>query len=155
VVRDGRAVQTGWDQVIAPAKTDEQKAFLLDFIAKRSRSDPRELIGPFRFEVLGVIRKGKIVGAVLLTTFRSGDAEIACVGDKGWLTRGDLRGLFRFCFEGLDLRRITSVVHRKHRVAREFNERVGFKMEGVKAAGMADGRDAILYGMTRNACRWI
>jgi RimJ/RimL family protein N-acetyltransferase len=141
--------------VIAPAKTDEQKSFLLDFIAKRSRSDPRELIGPFRFEVLGVIRRGKIVGAVLLTTFRSGDAEIACVGDKGWLSRGDVRGLFKFFFADLGLRRVSSVVSRKNKVSRVFCERLGFKMEGVKAAGMADGRDAILYGMTRNACRWI
>lgn len=155
MVRHARADEAGRDSVIYPARTPEQKAFLVKYIADKLGLDPNDLVGSYRFETLGAIKSGKVIGCVLLTQFRSGDAEILCCGEPGWLTKNSLNVIFRYCFEDLQLRRLTSIVHRKHKVARKFNERIGFRMEGVKTSGMADGRDAILYGMTRSACRWI
>jgi hypothetical protein len=79
---------------------------------------------------------------------------MSCAGDPGWLTRKSLRAFFHFPFVQLKCRRVTGIVHRKNKRARDVNERMGFRLEGVCKHGFETG-DAIIYGMTRAECRWI
>lgn len=143
--------------MIVPARTDTERLLLLTYLASKDgkgAGDPKELVGPYRFEAAAVLDQGALMGAVLLTQFRSGDAEIICAGEPGWVTRGNLKAVFAWVFGDLALRRITAVVHRRNKTSRRFCERTGYKLEGVKIAAMDDGGDAFLFGMTATACNW-
>ena len=107
------------------------------------------------FEVAAAVNgQGVILGAVLYTNFRRCSIEMTSAGAPGWLTRGNLRGFFSYPFEQLGCRRVTGIVHRKNKHARQINERLGFKLEGICRHGFPDG-DACVYGMIRKDCRWI
>lgn len=141
--------------MIIQARSPEHRAMLVEWMARKTGKQAIDLVGPFHFEVLGVIKDGKLMGAVLFTQFRSGDAEVTCVGEPGWLSRGVVKGFVQFGFGTLGLRRMTAIVHRKHRLSRRLAEGLGFKMEGVKPSAMDDGGTAIHYGMLAQTCRWI
>lgn len=142
--------------MIVPARTNEEKQFLLQFIASKIRNaTPQSLVGEMPFEVAAsVSSKGMILGSVLYTNYRCGSIEMTQAGTPGWLTRENLRVLFSYPFEQLGCRRVTGIVHRKNKHARQINERLGFKLEGISRHGFPDG-DACIYGLIRKDCRWI
>jgi hypothetical protein len=140
--------------IIRPDAPDE-RAYVVSFIASRIRTTPEALVGAMPFEVLAAVgRDGTLKGAVLYTNFRGPSIEMTCAGTPGWLTRPHLREFFGYPFNQLGVRRVTGIVHRKNKHARNINERLGFKLEGVCRHGFKDG-DACVYGMTRADCRWI
>jgi len=106
------------------------------------------------YEVFAAIGNDKIKGAVLYINYRGPSIEMACAGEPGWLTKSHIAQFFAYPFLVLKCRRITSIVHRKNKVARSMNERLGFKLEGVCKHGFDDG-DACIYGMVRAHCKWI
>lgn len=86
--------------------------------------------------------------------FRTVAMSVAAVPKTSWLTRQHLATFFGYPFEQLGCERITSIVARKNKHAREFNERLGFKYEGCARRGFYPD-DAMLYGMLKSECRWI
>lgn len=106
------------------------------------------------FEVAAVVNGGAVRGVVLYINYRGASIEMSCAGEVGWLTRRALAAFFSYPFVQLKCRRVTGIVHRKNKRARDLNERLGFRLEGVCKHGFETG-DAIIYGMTRAECRWI
>ena len=141
--------------MIRPATTPEQRASLLDWAAKEAAVAGHDFVGSAPFEAFAVIRQDRLVGAIFLTNFRRGDAEISVVGRKGWLSKAVCVEFFTFCFQVAKLSRITSFVARRHKRARKLNEGIGFVLEGVKKKGIDGKSDLIMYGMTAQQCRWI
>jgi RimJ/RimL family protein N-acetyltransferase len=128
---------------------------IVAMIASRIKMTPEALVGAMPFELLASVSDdGRLMGAVLYTNYRSGSIEMTQAGVPGWLTLGSLRTLFGYPFLQLGCRRVGGLVHRKNRLARDINERLGFRMEGVLKDAFPNG-DGILYGMTRSECRWI
>lgn len=141
--------------MIVPARTDDERWFLVSYIARKLRMDnPRDLVGDMPFYVVGVVVRDELKGAVIYTNYRDGCCEMSCAGEPGWLNRADLATLFGHPFHTLECRRVTGIVHRKNKKARSLNERLGFRLEGVCRRGFKTG-DAVIYGMLREDCRWI
>lgn len=141
--------------MIVRPDTPEDRAFVISYIAGRIRTTPEALVGQMPFEVLAAVGSdGRLVGGVLYINFRGPSIEMTSAGEPGWLTKGNLRSFFGYPFNQLGVRRVTGIVHRKNKHARDINERLGFKLEGVCRHGFKDG-DAMIYGMLKQECRWI
>jgi RimJ/RimL family protein N-acetyltransferase len=140
--------------MIIPARTPDERAFLISYIAAKNKVTPRDLVGDMPYTAMAAVKDGKVLGAVLYINYRGPTIEMACAGEPGWLTRENLRGFFAYPFEHLKVRRVTGIVHRKNKHARSINERLGFKLEGVCRHGFEDG-DACVYGLIKQDCRWI
>lgn len=141
--------------MIFAARSDADRAFLVTYIAGKLKMTPHDLVGAMPFEVMAAVQPPKgVIGAVLYINFRGPSIEMTCAGEPGWLTRSNLRAFFAYPFEQLKVRRVTGIVQRKNKHARQINERLGFKLEGVCKHGFDDG-DACVYGLTKQDCRWI
>lgn len=112
------------------------------------------------YEAIGVVRDGQIVGGVLYHNFHEiapgqHDIMMSAAGQPGWLTKATLKAFFSFPFHDLACVRITTITAKTNRKARNLNERLGFKIEGVLRDGRGVGRDSIAYSMLKRECRWI
>lgn len=140
--------------MIEPARTFDERATLVAYLASKMGTSPEGLVGQMPFEIVAVRRDGKPMGAVMYINYRQTSIEMACAGEPGWLTRGNLRDLFAYPFLQLKVWTALTLVARSNRIARAFNTKLGF----VELCTIPSGRkesDTILYGMTRNQCSWI
>ncbi len=140
--------------MIVPARTQEDRATLVAYLASKIGTSPADLVGQMPFEVVATTRAGKPVGAVLYINYRGSSVEMACAGEDGWLTPGHLRGLFGFPFQQMGVWTVLTMVKRTNKTAREFNRRLGFT-ELCVIPGETKDEDAFLHSMTRPQCRWI
>lgn len=112
---------------------------------------------PKEYVALGVsMPRGQ--GVVIYSDFHESvpDLKMDCAGEGAWLSREALRVFFAYPFLELGCRRVTTIVAKKHKRARKFNERLGFIQEGVCRKAAPGGKDnAIIYGMLQEECRWI
>lgn len=142
--------------MIIPARSEQERLTLLSYIANKVGTTPGEMVGKMPFElVAAVAADGAIMGAVLYTNYRVNTIEMACAGEPGWMTRAHIRDLFKYPFLQLGCWTVLSMVKRRNDVARDFNERLGFKMLGVIENGLGRTEDSILYTMSRPECRWV
>ena len=93
-------------------------------------------------------------GVVLYKNYASGDIEMICAGEPGWVTPGVLKFVLSYPFQQLNCNRITCLAHRKNKAMRSYLERMGFKLEGVKRKAL-NGTDIIIYGLLRSENRWV
>lgn len=112
------------------------------------------------YEGIGVVKDDRIIGGVLYTDYREiapgeHDIRMHCAGEPGWLTRASIRVFFEYPFIQLRCIRVTAIVSKANRRARDLDERLGFKLEGCVKDGFGTGRDGLVFGMTRRNCRWI
>ena len=128
---------------------------LAEYIAHKGGMTAEDLVGSLPFEVLGVVRQGRLLGAVLYNQWRGPSIETHWAGESGWMSRGDLKGIFSYPFLQLECRRITGIVRRNNKTARRIAEKLGFRLEGVCRQGFDDGTAAMIYGMIRSDCKWI
>lgn len=106
-------------------------------------------------KAIGVARGDRLIGAVAYTNWRVCDIEMSCAADDPrWLNRSFLHTFFAYPFLQLRCLRVTIHTAKKNKRAREFVERIGFKLEGVHPRAL-DGRDACSYGMLRERCKWL
>lgn len=112
---------------------------------------------PFKdFSAVGVLHQGKPVGGVVFYNYFEFAVEIAAAFDHpGWCKRGVLRALFSYVFNTLNVTRLDASAARRNKRVRKLLKGLGFKEEGIRAKRF-DGRDdLVLYGMTKQDCRWI
>ena len=99
---------------------------------------------------------GVLFGAVGLRFDNAWDAQLSIyVERRGLLTASVLRELFTVAFGRLQLVRLTCRVAKGNRRARDFVERLGFRLEGSMRRAFDGRRDAMVYGMTATECRWL
>lgn len=105
---------------------------------------------------LGVVRDGRIVAGVVFYDYRKTDMMLAVAADDpGWMTRGILRAIFDYPFRQMNCQRVSAVIDRRNKRARKLVEGIGFRMEGVLRSALRHNRDAILYGLLNDECKWI
>lgn len=99
----------------------------------------------------------EILGGVVLCRRGGGyDAELSiAILPECKVTRSHIKDLFFTAFTGFGLTRLTCFVARKNSRARRFVERLGFRHEGTLKRGYDGVQAAIVYGMTKEDCRWI
>ena len=72
-----------------------------------------------------------------------------------WCTKLVLKVAFGFPFLQLGLNRVTGTIRESNKRARRNAERLGFTLEGELKQYYTDGESAIIYGLTKNECKWI
>jgi hypothetical protein len=92
-------------------------------------------------------------GLVIAHSFSGSAAElVACIGPGLPVTRSLVRGIFRWLFQDLDLRRVTLRIPASNTKAVEAATRLRFKYEGRQRRWLADDEDVLLFGMLRSEC---
>lgn len=141
--------------MIVRAETPEQKAALLAYLSEKVGELPHELAGDMPFQIFGAVKDGKLAGAVMFVNYRRQSIEFHLAGSPGWMSRKDVKYLFSYAFVLNGCLRIWCLIKRKNRKARQGAERLGFRVLGVAHDEFGEGRDGILYEMTRAQCKWI
>lgn len=141
--------------MIVPATTSEEKVTLVTYLADKIGVTPGELVGQMPFQIVAVVNSGLPVGAVLYTNFRITSMEMACAGEPGWLTAGNLRSIFSYPFGQMGCFSVITTVMRANDKARKFNRDLGFRELGMIPSGVARDGDMLIYLMTKPECRWI
>lgn len=97
---------------------------------------------------------GTIMG-VLACEFKTWfDVHFSCaISDQRCMSRKLLRSIFRTLFSKAV--RITALVHPDNRLAIDQTYRLGFVYEGFLRMGVEGRRDALMFGMLREDCRYL
>lgn len=138
-----------------PALTEDAKAMLAVYVAERLGTSGAEMIGASPFAAVAIVRDNRIKGAVIYTQYRKTSIEMAWAGDRGWVSPGALRAIFDYPFNQLGVLRCWGMVRRENKEGRNFAARLGCREAGVLENEYGQGKDGILYSMTRHQCRWI
>lgn len=105
---------------------------------------------------IGLLENGRIVGGVVYTMYTGNGIMMNVAGGyKGWINRAFIRAAFAYPFKQLGCTRVSGLVRADNYAAQQFDERLGFKREGLVRRGDDDGTDLIMYGMLREECKWI
>jgi hypothetical protein len=142
--------------MIVRANTNDEKLALTAYLASKIGTSPARLVGQMPYEIVATTdRNGRPNGAVMYINWRGSTIEMACAGEDGWLTRGNLVELFRYPFVQLKCWTVLTVVRRANAKARKFNVDLGFTELCVVRNSANKTEDSILYGMSRPECRWL
>lgn len=137
--------------MIVKAEGDQQR-IALNYLSQRLQVSIEALTAT-PFSIFIACQGHDAKGVVLYKNYCSGDIEMVCGGEPGWVTPGLLKFVLSYPFEQLACNRITCLAHRKNKVMRGYLERMGFKLEGVKRKAL-NGADLMIYGLLRSENRW-
>lgn len=105
---------------------------------------------------IGVKRRGELCAVIVYDCFGPVDCNmhVASDGSRRWLSKLVLIEAFSYPFVQLKLRRVTALIPTKKVDAIRFNERLGFRLEGLCPEAMPDD-DIQIRGMLRRECLFI
>ena len=72
-----------------------------------------------------------------------------------WCSKAVLKVIFGFPFIQLGVNRITATIRETNEKSTELVKRLGFILEGQLQKYYATGETAMIYGMTKDNCRWL
>jgi RimJ/RimL family protein N-acetyltransferase len=108
------------------------------------------------YRAIGFVRGGKLLAGVILHDFREFDVSLSVAAEgKDWPVIEMLRFIAHLVFQDWGCTRMTVLISQKNKRAREFARKVGFKEEGCMEAGFDGKVNGIIYGLTRQGCRWL
>ena len=98
---------------------------------------------------------GELLAGVVLESYngRSANVHVAGVG-RQWMNRNMLVTFFHYCFNHLQLKRLTGLTPASNAAALAFNRHLGFEVEYVMPDGAADG-DLVIQVLRPENCRYI
>ena len=99
--------------------------------------------------------KGRGLLAVLHGPHPALEAELTLLGHRGMLTRGVIRGLCRWAFYAVGLRRIVVRVRPFDTALADYLRRGGFEFEGTARDLFGENDPASVWAMTAYRCRWL
>ena len=106
--------------------------------------------------LMGFIHKRKIIGAVGWYNYDPPDISIQIYTESPrWATKKTLFWMFHYPFEELGCTRITGVMDSNNKHGLNVALRLGWRVEGFKRKGAADGTDRTYIGMLKDECRWL
>lgn len=105
---------------------------------------------------IGIDQDGQLKAGVVIELKAPFDAYVTVfsLSPKVW-TRQTIKGVFEYLFNHLGVSRITCETAKNNKRSRKIIKGLGFRHEGTKKKGLDGKRDAIVYGMTDDECRWI
>ena len=109
---------------------------------------------------IGVVDGTKLLGGAVYSDFREmthGNDMFVHAGfaEKGWASRRILAGLFAYPFVQCNCTRVTTITAKGNKKARAFDEKLGFQYVGKLTRGWDGKRDAIVYEMLKENCKWL
>lgn len=108
------------------------------------------------YVAMGVLdADGTLIGGAVFSGKGGANIDVTIYGPRA-MTREALRAGFAYVFGQLRCERLTARCKRTNVAMRRLMERLGFAYEGTQRRYWGEGRenDAMLYGMTRDECRW-
>lgn len=105
--------------------------------------------------------KGEFVAAVLVSDVRYSEGralncEISCASDTSVAWQPHVcRAVFEYIFRQLGCRRCTSITRKNNTKARAFLEALNFQLEGNMRCGYDGDKDALIYGLLAEECRFL
>ena len=72
-----------------------------------------------------------------------------------WASKSVLKAAFGFPFIQLGLNRVTGTIKASNKKAIRNAERLGFTLEGELKQYYENGESAMIYGLTKDNCRWL
>jgi RimJ/RimL family protein N-acetyltransferase len=141
--------------MITPARTAAERMTLVAYMASKIGVTPAQMIGDVPFEVVGVHKGARLVGAVLYLNRRRHSIEMSWAGESGWLTPGDVRRIWSYPFRQLGCLTVMGTIHKDNAKSRALAERMGCDLIGIVPHAFGEGVDGALYCMRRENCRWL
>jgi hypothetical protein len=126
----------------------DDTGFIYQWI-KNGLNDREVLTGDF---CAGIYKKEKLVcGLIFSCNNPQKDVYLTIYSTTpSWCTRDSLRFiLVDTCIGVYNCRRATALTSRKNKRARQFLEKVGFKLEGIQRKARVDGNDNCIYGILK------
>ena len=106
---------------------------------------------------LGVLgADGVLIGGAVFSGYSGANIDVTIYGPRA-MTRAAMRAGFGYVFGQLRCERLTARCKRSNASMRRLIDRLGFKYEGAQRRYWGPDRndDAMVYGMTRDECRWL
>lgn len=72
-----------------------------------------------------------------------------------WCTKLTLKVLFGYPFQQLELNRVTACIRESNSKSLSLVQRLGFILEGELKQYYDNGESAMIYGLTKDNCRWL
>jgi hypothetical protein len=145
-------VQAGRDEVIVRALGDD-KLRAIAFLAARLDMSADNVASVDLCDVYVICKDSRPKGIVLYKNLSSGDVEMICAGEPGWVSRSMLKFVLTHPFDAYGCERVTCLATRKNKPMRSYLHRMGFKLEGVKRKAL-NGADLFLYGLLKGESKW-
>ena len=131
--------------------------------------DKTELVGVYMTEKTGCVYvpgmyqamailddEDKFQGGVIFSEYRGYDCQISCASETPMAFRGSVcNAVFEYIFHQLGCKRCTSLTRKSNKRARGFLEALGFRLEGRIRKGFDGVKDALIYGLLAEECRFI
>jgi hypothetical protein len=84
------------------------------------------------------------------------DCEVSCASESGVAWRPHVCGaVFNYIFGQLGCTRCTSITRKNNTKSRAFLEALNFQLEGNVRRGYDGEKDALVYGLLREECRYF
>lgn len=107
-------------------------------------------------QTIAAIEGAEIIAAVIYSEYRGHDVQMSIAASSPkWARRSIISVFFNYPFKQLCCSRVTAVCARNNKRARRMVEGFGFRQEGNMRHAIDGRRDAIIYGMLKNECRWL
>lgn len=109
------------------------------------------------YTALGVLDvAGTLIGGAVFSGYSGANIDVTIYG-QGAASKPVLAAGFRYVFGQLRCERLTARCKRSNAAMRKHMDFLGFKHEGTQRRywGPTRNDDALLFGMTRDECRWI
>lgn len=104
---------------------------------------------------MGFVHEDRLIAGAVFFRYNGASCEIGFASiDPRWMSRQNLWCVFSYCFEQLNLKRLTSITDASNAASRKLNETLGFVPEATLEQAAPDG-DQIVYKMTKAGCRWL
>lgn len=126
-------------------QTVEENHMLGMWVAKRVKN-----FAPKNFTTMAFFEHGVgIIAVILYQNFRGTDIEMIFAAEPGtkWAQRDLMNMALRYPFKQLGCNRISAIIRKDNKRAREIIQRIGFKQEGKIRRADVDGQDMFIYGL--------
>jgi RimJ/RimL family protein N-acetyltransferase len=98
---------------------------------------------------------GELQGAVWLENYNGRSVTAHIVGQgRRWLTRRFLEDVFHYVFVVLGCRKVIGIVREANRHARQFDEKLGFRLEASIADADPEGA-LLIYTLRHEDCKFL
>lgn len=102
----------------------------------------------------------EFVGGCVISNFREGpygnDCEISCAAESSVAFRhGVIHAVMQYVFVQLGCIRLTAITTKRNHRTRAFLEALGFALEGNIRRAYDGKRDALIYGLMADDCRYL
>jgi RimJ/RimL family protein N-acetyltransferase len=138
----------------------DKTEMVAEYISSRVSGMGRRFV-PGTYQAFAFISDvGEFVGGCIVANLRAGqygnDCEISCAAETSMAFRPHVcTAVFDYVFGQLDCTRLTAITTKRNKRTRAFLQALGFMLEGNARRGYDGKRDALIFGLLREDCRYL